>query len=116
MQNTNESIGMQIATLREQKAEIQERLEPLLDQAKKAHTRGEDLSCADYEITVRGGGGGTTRTVVKPNEDRIRDLECLLPSDLYQSLWTVSTHETTPKTAVYVKRRQGPRGAKSKAV
>lgn len=112
MQKSNESLGRQIATLRERKKELEENLEPLLEQVKEAHARGEDVSCEDYEVTVRGGGSGTTKTVVEVNEDRVRDLEALLPPDVYQGLWTVRTHKTEPKPSVWVKRKPAPMSRK----
>ena len=95
---SNLSIGAQIAELRAEKAEIEDRLEVLTNRAKVAAAKGEDVSCADYEVTVRVGG---TKSYVKA--EAVRGIEALLPPDVYAGLWSQTSY-----AAVYVKRRAAP--------
>ena len=95
MQNTNESIGQRIATLREEKRRIETEIDELTSQVKDMAARGEDASCPDFLVTVRAGARNTVQSY------RVKELEVLLPPKLYADLWKAS--ETA---AVYVKPRK----------
>lgn len=92
---TNKSIGMEIAELREEKRLIDARLEALTEKAKTAVEAGEDVSCADYLVTVK----PMSKTSVKA--DMVRELQAFIPPLLYGLLWRTSQFHS-----VYVKPRR----------